>query len=132
MSPPVLSARLRPSDSAMSLNSLIGDGSKLEVLGSSSRPLSMAGLSSRCGSGATELIQLGRRAGGDTPPGGPATFETSDKTSRCHAPQMMRSSCLSSSASSSLGSSFNHTRQLAGTVIHSLQLAGTASDASSR
>ena len=50
----------------------------------------MAGLSSRCGSGASErMAQLNSRAGNvDTPPGGPAAFETSDKLRRCLAPQV--------------------------------------------
>jgi hypothetical protein len=80
---------LRPNNSVLSLTSLLGDCTELEGLGSSSRPLSMAGLSSRCGSGASELIQLNSRAGNvDTPPGGPAAFETSDRLRRCLAPQV--------------------------------------------
>ena len=88
VSPPAL--LLRPNNSVLSLNSLMGS-TELEGLAPSSRPLSLAGLSSRCGSGASELMQLNSRAGNvDTPPGGPAAFETSDKLGRCLAPQVVQ------------------------------------------
>ena len=86
--PPAL--LLRPNNSVLSLNSLMGS-TELEGLAPSSRPPSLAGLSSRCGSGASELMQLNSRAGNvDTPPGGPAAFETSDKLGRCLAPQVVQ------------------------------------------